>query len=339
MGWHGSGGLTATEKAKLAKIDVGLKSNLNATSAPTKTDDITKDYGIGSTWKYGSVTYVCGNNLKDNAEWAPTTDIYYFNTWAELIAAISVAGTTYLNKYASVANANGGPSGGTTYTAPGQVTTPIDDGGSAAYKIVAQGTNYSVICQPRTITNPVVRAIMVLASALPTIPGYYIFTVTPINGLPVGIGLNDIAYFNGTTWSLFQLYSKASTVLVATDRTGYVSVTWRKFNGTWMSTADEYNTDRIEYQTSKLWNGKPVYRKGMQGTTNIQPGVTLPTVFKLVSIWMVVQRSDSIWVEIMASGNEAMICIDGNRAVNIWVGNTELYGSRPYYAWVEYTKS
>lgn len=342
MGWSsgGGGGLTAAEREKLAKIDVGLKSNLNATSAPTVNDDITEGYGVGSTWKYNNITYVCGDATDGKAEWAASTDIYYFNTWAELIAAISVAGTTYVNKYANVANANGGPVGGATYTAPAALTNYIVDGGAAAYKITAQGTNFSVTCAPRTITNPVVTSVMVTSALKPTLPGYYIFTVIPTNGLPTGIALNDIAYYDGTNWSLYQLYIKASTVLVATNQTGTTQVTWRKFAGTWMSTADEYIPDAKEYQTSKLWNGKPVFRKCISGTTNGSVGQQMSGT-KIPVTGTLLLTSGSL-----TRGTGTIIC---NYPTMLYFVNA--YGDmmyettdsgncgRPYVMWVEYTKS
>jgi hypothetical protein len=339
MGFPNSAtGITKAEREKLAKIDVGVKSNLNATAAPTVTDDTTKGYSAGSTWRYNNITYICGDATEGKAEWADSSEISYFDTWPQLVAAISVAGTSYVNKYASVANANGGPVGGTTYTAPNALINYIVDGGTAAYKILAQGDKYSVTCTPRTVTNPVISKVMLFPAPKPTLPGYYIFTVNPTDGLPAGVGLNDIAYYDGSVWSLFQLYIKATAVLVATDQTMTTQVTWRKFAGTWMSTADEFNTDKIEYQTGKLWNGKPVYRIGFSGSTNVDPLITLPVGFKLVSLWMTIQRSDLVWVQVMASGGEVMISIGADRKISLWAGNS-LYVSRPYYAWVEYTKS
>jgi hypothetical protein len=108
---------------------------------------------------YNNITYLCTDATKDKATWASTADIYYFDTWNALVSTISVAGTTYLNKYCVIANANGGPIGNTTYTAPSTINPYIVDGNSATYKILAQGINYSVQCQARTVTNPVVSQV------------------------------------------------------------------------------------------------------------------------------------------------------------------------------------
>jgi hypothetical protein len=241
-----------------------------------------------------------------------------------------------------VANANSGPVPGVTYTAPNAVSPYIVDGGAATYKVLAQGTNYSVVCQPRTVTNPVVTSAMITPANKPTIPGYYIFTVTPTDGLPPGIGLNDIAYFNGTNWSCWQTYSIATAVLVAGTTTN-TQVTWRKFNGTWMSTADEYVPDGKEYQTGKLYNGKPVYRKCVNGTmastqtVNANTGMTVPMTGKIIYIAGVCTRTDNAIITITGNG-EAQILVGSSGTVVTWTNST-LYLSRPFMAWVEYTKS
>lgn len=338
-------GLTSIEREKLAKIDVGIKSNLNVTSAPMATDDTAKGYSVGSTWIYNNITYLCGDATKDNAVWVSTANVYYFNTWAELLAAISVTGTTYVNKYATLANANGAPSGGTTYTSPATLTDYIVDGGGAVYKINTQGANYSVTCQARTITNPIVKSVMVISAAKPIVKGYYIFTVTPTDGLPTGISLNDIAYFNGTSWSLYQLYVKANTVLVATNQTGTTQVTWRKFAGTWMSTADEFIPDGNEYQTSKLWNGKAVYRKCWNGTTpsanaTVYTGHTIPTTGTVLLTLGNVVRSDSKTVMIAGGGEIQILAEMSTGKIYIWVvSGSTLYPNKSYIGWCEYTKS
>lgn len=321
----------------------GTKNNLTATRMPTATDDISSGYTLGSTWIYSGTTYQCTDSKASNAIWVASTDVFYFDTWTSLVAAISVIGTTYANKYANVANANNGPSGGTTYIGGNSLSDYIVDGGSATYKINAQGANYSVTCQTRTISNPIVTSIMLTAAAKPTIKGYYIFTVAPTGGLPAGIGLNDIAYFDGTLWSLYQSYSRANTVLVANDATGLTQVTWRKFNGTWMSTAEEYIPDNKEYQTGKLYSGKPVYRKCINGTmastqtVNANTGMTIPMTGKIIYIAGVCTRTDNAIITITGNG-EAQILVGSSGGVVTWTNST-LYLSRPFTAWVEYTKN
>jgi len=351
---QGTSNFTAAEREKLAKIDVGVKSNLNATSAPTANDDSVNGYSVGSTWIYNNITYLCTNAAQDTAVWVSTADIYYFDTWSLLVTAISEAGTTYVNKHATVANANGGPAGGTTYTAPDALMNIVVDGGSATYKINTQGANYSVTCQARTVTNPVIKSVMLTAAAKPTTAGYYIFTVTPTDGLPSGVSLNDISYYDGSAWSCWQKYTQAVTALVANDETGLIQVTWRKFNGTWMSTADEFIPDGNEYQTGKLYNGKAVYRRCTAGTTGtitsaaINTGMTIPMTGTVLRIEGTIKRSTgTIWL-ISSQGvapdtfNFAVLS-DGEVVYGLnqssGGGYTTSYNNTDYTVWVEYTKS
>lgn len=246
---------------KLASNSTTLKNNMSATSAPAVTDDEDAGYDAGSIWVYDNTTYTCVDSSVGKAVWQTSSDIITFNTWAELVAAVSVLSPSYIGNYALVANANGAPSAGITYTYPNSLTDYIVDGGSATIKIGSQGENYSVTTMPRTITNPIVTSVMLIAANKPTSKGYYIFCVVPSDGLPSGINLNDICYYDGTSWSIWQSYSQANTVLVANNALGTTQVTWRKFSGSWMSTSDEYIPDGSEYQTGKLWAGKPVYRR------------------------------------------------------------------------------
>lgn len=337
-----NGTLTPEEKEKLDKIDVGVKSNFNAISAPTVTDDNTKGYGIGSTWEYNNIKYQCQDATKGKAVWITTDNIYYFDSWSDLVTAISQVGTTYINKYAVIANANGGVVGGTIYTAPNAINPYIVDGNSATYKILKQGVNYSVQCQARTITNPVITSVLPINATVPTNAGYYIFVGIPSGGLPIG-NINDIVFYDGSKWSIWQTYASANTVLVVGINTN-TCVTWRKFNGTWMSTADCYDTTNVESQTGKLWNGKAVYRKGVSGVTPSSgtggvTGITIPTTGKTVSVWGIINRNDGGDVMVTASGNEVMFSLDrSNGKVNIWAGST-IYQNRNYSCWIEYTKN
>jgi hypothetical protein len=339
MGWDSGNGLSAAEREKLAKIDVGVKSNLNATSAPTKTDDLTKGYSVGSTWIYNGTTYTCTANITGAAVWISSSEEVYFDDWAALITAISVVGTNYINKYAHLANANGAPSSGLTYTAPGVLPDYIVDGGSAILEILAQGASYSVRCLTRTVTNPVVTAVMLIPAPKFTTKGYYIFSAIPTDGLPVGVGLNDIAYYDGSVWSIFQKYSVASAVLVAGTTTN-TQVTWRKFNGRWMSTADDYIPDGKEYQTGKLWNGKAVYRRcktgsiSATGTNNI--GVVIPmTGFVLLTLGTIKKSTTGSSLTVHPA-IQFSVGSDGNmRYENSDTNNN----SASFVAWVEYTKS
>lgn len=331
----------ASKALNLASNNSGtVKNNLNATTAPTKSDDIVDGYKVNSIWLYSGTTYTCLSNEKDNAVWSSSSDIYYMNTWAEVITTLSAIGTTYENKFIQIANANNAPQAGIEYTYPNILTDYIVDGGSCVVKVLSQGANFKVVTQPRTISKPTIKSVMLTPTNKPTIPAFYIFTCIPLDGLPVGTSINDILQLSSDgKWSVWQSYSQADTVLVANTTSG-VGVTWRKFNGTWMSTADEFNTDKVEYQTGKLWNGKPVYRRGATGntTTNASTGIILPVGFKLVSCWMTITRTDGVTCQVMSSGNEVMVSISSLREMGIWVGNS-LYANVTYYAWVEYTKA
>jgi hypothetical protein len=330
---------------QLAKIDVGVKSNLNATAAPIATDDSTQGYGIGSTWKYSNVTYLCTDATKDKAVWVAQNDITYVDTWAAAVALISQDGTTYVNKFIVVSNANGGPSSGVTYTAPDALTDYIADGGMATYKVLAQGDSYSVHCQTRTITNPIITSVMLISGEKPTDRGYYIFTVTPTGGLPVG-KLNDVLCFDGAEWSVWQEYTAATTVLVATNATGITQVTWRKFAGTWMSTADEYIPDGKEYQTGKLWNGKAVYRKCGSGVTGsdysagtyTSTGLTVPDKNKVLLMLGCLTRADGVRMSFNYVPDGVNFYVDDSLELRMAIRNT-MFTNAGYLVWVEYTKS
>ena len=56
---------------------------------------------------------------------------------------------------------------------------------------------------------PVITNIITTAINKPNIPGDYIFTVVPSDGLPSGVALNDIAAFENNTWFLSKTYKDA----------------------------------------------------------------------------------------------------------------------------------
>lgn len=331
-----------------------IKNNLTATRPPTATDDKNSLYTVGSIWVYDNTTYTCVDNTEGHAVWQSSTDIIAFDTWAQLVAAISVLSPSYIGKYALVANANGAPDAGITYTAPEALTDYIADGGSATIKINAQGENYSTSTMPRTITNPTIKLVMLISGDLPTEKGYYIFAVAPTGGLPSGINLNDIAYYDGSTWSVWQTYSQATIALVATSQTGLTQVTWRKFAGTWMSTADEYIPDGKEYQTGKLHNGKPVYRKCISGTTGtvnstaISTGITVPTTGKrLVCMGEITRSTGTVWTittqGVAPDSFNFAVLANGDVVYGLnqssGGGYTNAYNDTEYTVWSEYTKS
>jgi hypothetical protein len=339
-----AGLLSASDKDKIDKIVATPKNNLTATAIPTTTDDIDKGYSAGSTWVYNNVTYTCTDATKGSAKWVSSADIYYVDTWTALVSLISVAGTTYVGKYITVANANGSPSSGETYiSSSGAVTNPISDGGEATLYIAVQGNPYSVTCQKRTITNPVIANVYNTVIPKPTTGGYYIFTVNPSDGLPSNCNLNDICFFDGSTWSKFQSYSVAPAVIVV-GASIYSQTSWRKFQGTWMNTADEYIPDGKEYQTGKTWNGKPVFRKCLSGTTPASDTqktlqLTIPTTGMVVQIYMNVNYSYGIrWITVNFSPSGYIYATPSTG--EIIVGTTgSLISNCPFIACVEYTKS
>lgn len=337
--------MLAAKAYKLVSKNVGLKSNLSADREPLPSDDKDAGYDVGSTWVYNNETFTCVDSTVSKAVWSADMDLINYDTWSQLLAAISIVSPSYIGKYAIVANANGAPSSGITYKYGDTLSDYIVDGGAATFRINNQGaTTYSVTTMPRTIVNPVVTSVMLTPTNKPSTKGYYIFTVNPSDNLPNGIGLNDIAYFDGTKWSCYQKYSVANTVLVANNASGMTQVTWRKFAGTWMSTADEYIPDSKEYQTGKLWSGKPVYRKCINGTTGTAQGTNqtslqVPLTGKILIVQGMIQRSDNIWCAVCGIG-AIQIFVASNGYLVFWFDGTQSYFTgRPFTAWIEYTKS
>jgi hypothetical protein len=112
-----------------------------------------------------------------------------------------------------------------------------------------------------------------------------------------------------------------------------------------MSTADEYIPDSIEYQTGKLYNGKPVFRRCASGTTsagstntNNYTGITIPLSGTVLLCLATVVRGGQRFTMAMAE-NVACPFVDPNTGkFNFWVNNSG-YANMQYVAWVEYTKS
>lgn len=321
---------------KLAGGKLSMKNNMEATSIPTATDDEDAGYIVGSIWMYDNTTYTCVDSSVGKAVWNTSSDIVSFNSWAEVIAAISVLSPSYIGKYALVANANGAPSANITYIAPEILNNYIVDGGSATLKINAQGENYSVTTMPRTITNPVVTSVMLTSATRPTTRGYYIFAVAPSNGLPSGVNINDICYYDGYTWGVWQTYSLANTVLVV-GNSANTQVTWRKFNGTWMSTADDYTPDGKEYQTGKLYNGKAVYRRTYSGTltgSTQQVATGIPRTGTVILVLGTFVRSSGTTQSVYST---LSFSVNASGVLN--ANNSDQYNNGAFLCWCEYTKS
>lgn len=78
----------------------------------------------------------------------------------------------------------------------------------------------------------IVNAVVQTVAAKPTGTGYYIFLVTPSDGLPSGAALGDICAVNSNIWSVYQTYASAPvSVSVGTDLA--TQQTWTKVYGTW----------------------------------------------------------------------------------------------------------
>jgi hypothetical protein len=115
---------------------------------------------------------------------------------------------------------------------------------------------------------------MTVPSAKPTVQGYYIFSVTPTDGLPsasTGIALNDIAYYDGLSWSLFCKYVDASaTITIGTKANN--QVVFRKQNGGRISTNGVYGYLRVRCTTNKtITKGSPI----LFDTTTLIQGDTI----------------------------------------------------------------
>jgi hypothetical protein len=269
---EGGTGLTAAQLSAIASIAPSLKSNLAAASAPTISDDSSKGYGAGSTWIYGGSTYTCTDATANAAVWSLPSDINYFPDWAALVAAINVTGSTYVGKYASISNANGGPSDvGTTYTAPAAIPSPIADGDGAVYKVLAQGvSSYSLKVQPRQPATLRVTSVQATLSPKPTTAGFYIFTTSPNDSMPVGINLNDIVQLTGTTWSTYQSWANAPTSIAVGTSATTIEM-WQKSGSSWTQrkeTTIPRTTDMItEFAAmncaSGAWDAKAITLGGM----------------------------------------------------------------------------
>lgn len=70
-------------------------------------------------------------------------------------------------------------------------------------------------------------SVMTVAAVKPTAVGIHVFLVTPTDGLPSGVALKDLAYYDGTTWSVFRTYASAPSTFRVGD------VEWYKFKGGW----------------------------------------------------------------------------------------------------------
>jgi hypothetical protein len=70
-------------------------------------------------------------------------------------------------------------------------------------------------------------SVMTVAAAKPTSVGIHVFLVTPTDGLPSGVSLKDLAYYDSTTWSVFRTYASAPSTFRVGD------VEWYKFKGGW----------------------------------------------------------------------------------------------------------
>jgi hypothetical protein len=76
-----------------------------------------------------------------------------------------------------------------------------------------------------------ITSIQVESTLQPTVDGYYIFAITPTNGLPNGINLNDIALLFQSNWYLVMSFSNSP----ASIKVGTIAQnTYIKQNNTWV---------------------------------------------------------------------------------------------------------
>jgi hypothetical protein len=113
-----------------------------------------------------------------------------------------------------------------------------------------------------------------------------------------------------------------------------------------MSTADDYIPDGLEYQTGKLWNGKPVYRKCTSGTAPttasiVSTDLTIPTSGIVLIVQAVSKRSDGCWFTISLNTSDMNFWVNSTGILRLGLINTTgtHFGGAPYTAWVEYTKN
>ena len=86
----------------------------------------------------------------------------------------------------------------------------------------------------------------------PTVNGFYIFTATPLDGLPIGIALNDIAYLYNNVWYLTRSYFSAP----ATIKVGLVNQNvFTKNSNTWATLQNSIITGT---SAKVLYKGRPV---------------------------------------------------------------------------------
>ena len=86
----------------------------------------------------------------------------------------------------------------------------------------------------------------------PTVNGFYIFTATPLDGLPIGIALNDIAYLYNNVWYLTRSYFSAP----ATIKVGLVNQNvFTKNSNSWASLQNSIITGT---SAKKLFKGSPI---------------------------------------------------------------------------------
>jgi hypothetical protein len=109
-----------------------------------------------------------------------------------------------------------------------------------------------------------------------------------------------------------------------------------------MNTADEFMPDGLEYQTGKLWQGKAVYRKCIQGTspasqTETATDVYLPTTGTILYVGGIVDRTDNKKMTIDSYSLQLLVWKTTGRLYLLPMN--ALYCNTHYVAWVEYTKS
>jgi hypothetical protein len=81
-------------------------------------------------------------------------------------------------------------------------------------------------------------------------PGRYIFVATPIDGLPVGVGLNDLCHYTGTVWQLLLKYN----TVPPTMQGGTPLKVFIKNSNSW----SYLQNSTIGTSARKLFKGRPI---------------------------------------------------------------------------------
>jgi len=130
----------------------------------------------------------------------------------------------------------------------GEVAVYSDASGQIQF-FIGNKNNLPVLVNDDAI---IITSIQTSAVNKPTENGFYIFTVTPLDGLPVGIALNDIAYLYNSVWYLTRTYFSSPATIKVGLATQNV---FTKNSNTWASLQNSIITGT---SARKLFKGSPI---------------------------------------------------------------------------------